>query len=357
MSFEEKIAALIQRLPKLLDHLETEEATKNALVMPFISALGYDIFDPLEVIPEFTADVGIKKGEKVDYAILNKGEVTLLFECKKAGCDLKEQEMSQLFRYFSVTKARIAILTNGINYRFYSDLEESNKMDGRPFLELDLEDPRPNALQEVKRLAKDDFDLDKILSTASELKYTSAIKKIFGELYDSPDEEFVKFFFARVNPGARFVGTAKETFEPLVKKALNQFISERISDRLRTALATEGEQTPVNQESEIEDTDQSQVETDIVTTEEELEAFRIVRAICAKVIDPERIFYRDKKNWMSVFLDDNNRKPVCKFYFNTKQKYLGTFDNNRNETKNPIEKVSNIYSFAEQITGAVSLYQ
>ncbi|WP_228015012.1 type I restriction endonuclease [Synechocystis salina] len=270
MSFEEKIAALIQRLPKLLDHLETEEATKTALVMPFISALGYDIFDPLEVIPEFTADVGIKKGEKVDYAILNNGEITLLFECKKAGSDLKQQEMSQLFRYFSVTKARIAILTNGTKYRFYSDLEESNKMDNRPFLELDLEDPRSNILQEVKRLAKEDFDLDKILSTASELKYTSAIKKTFGELYESPDEEFVKFFFARVNPGARFVGTAKETFEPLVKKALSQFISERISDRLRTALATEGEQIPIHQDSETSETAQTQSESDIVTTEEEL---------------------------------------------------------------------------------------
>jgi hypothetical protein len=357
MSFDEKMAALIQRLPKLLDHLETEEATKNALVMPFISALGYDVFNPLEVVPEFTADVGIKKGEKVDYAILNNGEVTLLFECKKSGCDLKQAEMSQLFRYFSVTKARIAILTNGVCYQFYSDLEESNKMDDRPFLELDLEDPRPNVLQEVKRLAKDDFNLDQILSTASELKYTSAIKKIFGELYESPDEEFVKFFFSRVNPGARFVGSVKEIFEPLVKKALSQFISERINDRLRTALQTEGTETPTYHESEPQETIQVELESDIVTTEEELDAFRIVRVIAAKIIDTERVVYRDKKNWMSIFLDDNNRRPICKFYFNTKQKYIGTFDKDKNETKNSIEKVSDIYSFTDQIIEAIQVHE
>ncbi len=357
MSFDEKIAALIQRLPKLLDHLETEEATKNALVMPFISALGYDIFNPLEVVPEFTADVGIKKGEKVDYAILNGGDVTLLFECKKAGCNLKQEEMSQLYRYFSVTKARIAILTNGTCYRFYSDLEQSNKMDDRPFLELDLEDPRPNALQEVKRLAKDDFNLDQILSTASELKYTSAIKKTFGELYESPDEEFVKFFFVRVNPGARFVGTVKETFEPLVKKALNQFISEKINDRLRTALATEGNEIAIHQETESQEITQAELEGDIVTTEEELEALQDCPGDAAKIIDTERVFYRDKKNWMSIFLDDNNRKPICKFYFNTKQKYLGTFDKDKNETKNPIDKVSDIYLFTDQIIEAIKVYE
>ena len=131
MSFDEKIAVLIQRIPKLIDHLKTEEATKNALIMPFISALGYDIFNPQEVVPEYIADIGTKKGEKVDYAIMRDGEIIILIECKKVGIDLTQTEMSQLFRYFTVTKARIAILTNGIQYNFFSDLEEANKnMDG-----------------------------------------------------------------------------------------------------------------------------------------------------------------------------------------------------------------------------------
>ena len=115
MSFEGKINALAEKVPTLIDHLETEEATKNALVMPFINALGYDIFNPKEVVPEFIADVGTKKGEKVDYAIMKDGEVIILIECKAAKSDLCDANISQLYRYFAVTKSRIAILTNGIN--------------------------------------------------------------------------------------------------------------------------------------------------------------------------------------------------------------------------------------------------
>jgi predicted type IV restriction endonuclease len=97
--------------------------------MPFISALGYDVFDPVEVIPEFTADVGIKKGEKVDYAIKQDGKIIMLFECKCCNGSLDDCHASQLYRYFSVTEARIAVLTDGIIYRFYTDIEQPNKMD------------------------------------------------------------------------------------------------------------------------------------------------------------------------------------------------------------------------------------
>ena len=140
MTFNDQIKALSQRVPNLKDHLKTEEATKNALVMPFIKALGYDVFNPQEVIPEFTADVGTKKGEKVDYAIMQDREITMLIECKKAKTDLSLADISQLYRYFTVTKARIAVLTNGVQYRFYTDLDAPNRMDSRPFLELDDQD-------------------------------------------------------------------------------------------------------------------------------------------------------------------------------------------------------------------------
>jgi predicted type IV restriction endonuclease len=129
MDFIEKIQLLAQKIAKEKDHIQTEEATKNAFVLPFINSLGYDIFSPLEVIPEYTADVGIKKGEKVDYAVLKDGRPIMLFECKTCGCDLNNVHMSQLYRYFSVTDARIGVLTNGIVYRFFSDLEKPNQMD------------------------------------------------------------------------------------------------------------------------------------------------------------------------------------------------------------------------------------
>ncbi len=236
MSFDEKIVALTQRLPKLTDHLQTEEATKNALVMPFISALGYDVFNPKEVVPEFTADIGTKKGEKIDYAIMKDDDAIILVECKKACADLCNENMSQLYRYFSVTKARIAILTNGIKYWFYSDLEAPNKMDDKPFLELDLGNLKENALAEVKKMAKEDFDLDLMLSSASDLKYTSEIKKILTTQFESPEEEFVRFLFFSNSAGHRFTSSMKEQFVPIVTKAFHQFLSDKVSDRLRSAL-------------------------------------------------------------------------------------------------------------------------
>lgn len=355
MSFDEKMAALIQRLPKMTDHLQTEEATKNALVMPFIAALGYDVFNPKEVVPEFTADLGTKKGEKVDYAIMKDGETCILVECKKANGDLSQQNMSQLFRYFTVTTARIAILTNGIQYRFFSDLEESNKMDKKPFLELDLSNPKPNALAEVKKMAKDDFDLDRMLSTASELKYTSEIKKVLIAQSEVPDEDFVRYFFQRVMPGSRFTGTYKELFSPLVSKAFHQFFSDKVSDRLRSALENEKETKTTTPETTPE-VGQEPARDGIVTTEEELEGWNIVRAICAKSVAPSRVVHRDTKSYMGILLDDNNRKPICRLWFNSKQKYLGVFDEKKEETRIPIESVVDIYQHADKILELLVTY-
>lgn len=152
MDFIDQLKALAAKVPALCDVLKTEEATKNALVMPFIQILGYDIFDPTEVVPEFVADVGIKKGEKVDYAIKKEGQIIMLFECKHCGGDLSIKHASQLFRYFSTTEAKIGVLTNGVIYRFFTDLEAPNKMDEKPFLEVDMLDLNETVVGELKKL-------------------------------------------------------------------------------------------------------------------------------------------------------------------------------------------------------------
>jgi len=355
MSFDEKIAGLRERLPEAVEHIETEEATKNALIMPFISALGYDVFNPKEVIPEFTADVGTKKGEKVDYAIVQDGAVSILIECKKAGTNLSQETISQLHRYFHVTKARIAILTDGVKYQFFSDLEKPNVMDSSPFLELDLSQRnlKRQVLKEVKKLAKEDFNLNEVLENANVLKYTSAIKKIFAAQYESPDEEFVRFFFSKVCPGSKFMASAKEQFSDFVATAFQQFVNEKISERLETAADIQNEVKELPQDTaqpEPESTD------GIVTTEEELEAYRIVLAITRKSVPSNRIVHRDTKSYMGILLDDNNRKPICRLHFNTRQKYLGLFDDDKKESRQPISDLSEIYDFSEQLNSTVERY-
>ncbi len=352
MSFSDRLASLAQRAPSLIGHLETEEATKNALVMPFIAALGYDVFNPQEVVPELTADVGVKKGDKVDYAIKQDGEVIILIECKTAGANLSEANMSQLFRYFTVTNARIAVLTNGIHYRFYSDLEEPNKMDGRPFLELDLLDLREHHVNEVKRLAKGSFDLNRMLSAASELKYLRELHRVLAEQFENPDPELVRFLYLQVNPEGRFIASVREQFSELVPKAFQQFISERVSGRLRTALAQEDVVTGRKQDDSASEENAEESEprdSGVETTADEVEAYHIVKAIVREVVAPERIVHRDTKSYMGILLDDNNRKPICRLHFNTSQYYLGTFDAGKNETRHTIDSLNDIYQHADQL--------
>lgn len=156
MDFEDALEDIASRIGDYGNTLDTEEATKNAIIMPFMSkVLGYDVFDPTQVTPEFTTDVGTKKGEKIDYAIRRNGEVQVLIECKRIDEPLSLNNASQLFRYFHVSSARIGVLTNGKTWEFFTDLDEPNKMDEKPFLLLDLTNIDPYILPELKKLTRE----------------------------------------------------------------------------------------------------------------------------------------------------------------------------------------------------------
>ena len=357
MDLIDRLKELSVRVSKLLGHLETEEATKTALVMPFINVLGYNVFNPTEVVPEFTADVGTKKGEKVDYAVLSDGKPIILFECKSAGTDLEKEHASQLYRYFSVTAARLGVLTNGVIYKFFSDLEEPNKMDSRPFLEFDLLDVNERVVEELKKFAKESFDIENILSTASDLKYTKGIKRVLGEQWINPSEDFVRLLATRVYSG-RMTQTVKDQFTQIAKRAFQEFVNDRINERLKSALeGSAAEDTPKDGGEEAEAEVSEEAKSRIVTTEEEIEGFYIVKAIVSEVIDAKRVFMRDTIRYCGILLDDTNRKPICRLWFNSlEDKQLGVFDGDKQETKHPIKNVNDLYKFAEQLKERVLFY-
>lgn len=358
MDFADKIAALARRTDNVA-HLQTEEATKMALVVPFIAALGYDVYDPLEVVPEFTADVGIKKGEKVDYAIFKDGEPIMLFECKKVGVDLERVSASQLYRYFSVCDARVGVVTDGVIYRFFSDIEADNKMDERPFLEIDIRKVDDFAVTQLKRFARSAFDLDDLLGAAQQLKYSRAMRTFLDQEFQSPGDDLVRLVASQVYDG-RFSKGVLDTFRPIVKSALAALVHDRIERRLQAALATEEPGAASATDTPADDALPEgvvAVDGEIETTEEEVEGYHIVRAILAEHIDPERVVMRDTKSYCSVLFDDNNRKPICRLRFNAATKrYLGTFDAEKNETKHEIEGVQSIYLFREQLVEVVRHY-
>ncbi len=353
MDFKDEIRQFGERVEKLKAQIQTEEATKNALIMPFIKALGYDVFNPLEVVPEYIADIGIKKGEKVDYAIMKDDQPAILVECKHWGENL-DPHNSQLFRYFHTTKAKFGLLSNGIIYRFYTDLIEANKMDEKPFFEFNVTDIKDNQIEELKKFHKSYFDVGNIQNTASELKFMSELKALIHVEFQSPSDGFVKYFGKQIYQGML---TAKlmEQFTDLTKRSLQQYIKDLITERLKSALQKESVNEPV-----VGTTDEPAagvtIESKVDTTQEEIEAYLIVKTILRQKIQPERIIYRDGQTYFSVLLDDNNRKPICRLYLNGTKRYIGTFDEQKKETRSELLTVDDIFLYKEVLEKAVENY-
>jgi predicted type IV restriction endonuclease len=352
MELSDQLAGIAARAQKTLAHIQTEEATKNALILPFINALGYNVFDPTEVVPEYTCDVGTKKGEKVDYAIFREGKPIMLFECKHVGGDLAINHAGQLLRYFHVTEARIGVLTNGVKYRFYTDLEKPNVMDERPFLEFDLFDLDPAVVAELTKLTKGAFNLDQMLAAAHDMKYLRALKGYLNGEFSSPSEEFVTYLAKHVYDG-KFTAKLRETFATLVQRALQQFVSERVAARLKSAIVAEtGPVEPVPQAEPEAAFDQGKV---IDTTQEEVEGYQIVRAILREVVPVQRVVMRDVQTYCGVLLDDNNRKPIVRLHLNGGKKYLTVFDKEGGERVD-ISGLDDLFNVADRLRAAALQY-
>lgn len=314
-----QIRALEDRVKSAISENLNEANTKTSLILPFLQAMGYDVFDHNEVAQEYTSEWGTKKGEKVDIALLRDGQPVVLIECKPLGDPLDTGKCSQLFRYFSTQPARIGILTNGQRYLFFSDLEKQNVMDGKPFMEIDLLNFNERVLPELQKLTKDTWDLDGALSSAETLKFTRAVKLLVAQDFEEPTDDIVRHYAASCYEG-KLVTRVIEMFRPIVKRAFAEHVSDQITKRLESVrIAAEVPQlqakvqTGVEGESAIPEAECS-TEDSIVTCNTEEWAHIIVRTLLRGVIDPSRVVMRDQKSYCSVILDNNNRKPICRFF-------------------------------------------
>lgn len=357
MELLNKLTMLASKIKQQGASIQTEEATKNAFIMPFLSqVLGYDVFDPQEVVPEFVCDIGTKKGEKIDYAIFRDSAIQIVVECKKFGEPLSIQHASQLFRYFHVTNARIALLTNGAQYLFFTDLDAPNKMDEKPFLVLDLLNIDESTAPELSKLSKAQFDLSAVISTAGELKYVGQLKRQLTAEFNQPSEDFVRFLASRVYDG-KITANVREQFQSLVQKAIAQFLSDQVNDRLKLAMAPASVTQQTDHQSVASSVDNDPVETskDLVdTTDIEFEGFYLIKSIGRKLVDPKRISFRDNQSYLAVLLDDNNRKTICRLHLNRAKKYVGIMDEQKNETRHEIAVLDDIYQFADQIKATLA---
>lgn len=349
----EKIKNFAARIETMRENISTEEATKTSLIMPFFSLLGYDVFNPLEFIPEYTADVGIKKGEKVDYAIMANGDPVILIEAKSVSEKLEKHD-SQLFRYFGTTRAKFAILTNGIVYKFYTDLDEPNRMDGTPFLTVDLSELKDSDLNELKKFEKSVFDISNILNTASDLKYCGLIKAFLKDEFLSPSDDFTKLVLSSGIYEGRLMQNIVDKFKPIVKKSISQYVNELVNDKIKNALNLQ-DTTPSPEGEIIEEPIVEDDRDGIETTEDELQAYYIIRSILGSCIPLERITYKDTISYFSVLIDNKVTRWICRIFFKENVKYA-IIPNEQGNVRYPLDTIDDLYKLAEALkTRAISL--
>jgi hypothetical protein len=273
-------------------------------------------------------------------------------ECKKYGTDLSRITATQLYRYFSVTETRFAVLTNGVHYFFYTDIDQPNMMDAKPFLEFDLLSFKNQEADELNKFTKTAFDINNILSTATDLKYTKEIQRVLNEQLHTPTEEFVRLLAGKVYNG-RMTQAVKEKFAVLTKRAFQQLVNDKINDRLKVAMT---DTAPNHEEPTEALAATEEPEEKIITTPEEWEAFYIVRAILREVVEPKKVAIRDAQSYCAVLYDDNNRKPICRFYFNSKNKSVGVFDAQKVETRTPISDLTDLYKLVDSLKAVATFH-
>ena len=345
MTFKDDVADLAKRAISAQAIAQTEEATKNAIVMPFLRVLGFDVFDPTQVIPEYVADVGLKKGEKIDYAVKIGDRIEYLVEAKAVSVSLRDAQYSQLFRYFHTCDANIGILTNGLQIWFFSDLDAPNKMDANPFFKFDLLSYDDNDLRELEKFHKANFSIENIKAAASTLKYLRGAMAFIERQWANPDEEFVRMMAREFYEG-QLRTPVVETLKPIVKRAFDDLFRQRALKRIDTAFDGEakGEALPTVDDKLIE------------TTEEEKQAFMIVRAIAAEVAPVSRIAIRDAQSYCAILFDDNRLKPIMRLHFNGKSKFVVVFDAEREGIRHDVAGVEDIFGLRAQIRSVVESY-
>lgn len=335
MDFSNQLKDFSERVSKLKCSINTEEATKTSIVLPFFHLLGYDVFNPLEFVPEYTADTGTKKGEKVDYAIMKNNEPAIIVEVKPTNAELNAKHLNQLFRYFTVTKARFGILTNGIVYKFFSDLEEVNKMDLMPFLEIDLLNLKPNSVTELSKFQKDSFNIKGILNSASELKYTSLLKNAIAEQFNEPSEQFVRALIKNIYTGVK-TQTVIDKFKELTRAAIDDYISDLLNDKIKNFISPDTA-------ADI----QHSSEKEVSFLPEETETLEFVK----NILEIDDVSYKKVSRYAYMYISDSQYKWICRISVRQENKLftLHKFEDTDYETEYFFDEIQQLEQIKDLI--------
>lgn len=337
---------LLDDLRKLADQVRKrqgftrgEEATKNALILPFLGVLGYDVFDPTEVQPEYTADFARKRSggtsEKVDYALHLAGAPAMFIECKAVD-EEPHTHGGQLARYFNATPSvKAAVVTNGIRYLFFTDLDEQNIMDGNPFFVFDILGFSERDAETLEAFTKPRFDSALVRNRAEDIIYTDKVTNYVNDLLRNPSESFVRFLLGELNiTTGKLTAKRLEKFVPIVRKAIQSTLLDMATRSIKqetnepltppepVPFATIGGPLP----DATTPNGPPEPARGIVTTQEELDAFERIQRICTDsalaakypVAHRDAVNYfgvnigKPKKWFLRLFLDPKRKSIVSK---------------------------------------------
>lgn len=354
MSFEDEIKNFCTNSIEKKKEIHSEETTKIALIYPFLKVMGYDIENPSEVKAEYVADVGTRKQEKVDIAVLIEKQVQIIIECKAVNVDLEQKHLDQLIRYYGVTEATIAILTNGLIYKFYTDTKTRGKLDETPFLEINIENITKTQIEILKIFTKNNFNINKINDNIDQLKYKYDLKEVLLTELEYPSDDLTRVIAKKVYDKTLTQKKLK-IFRKIIKQILKQILQEKLDQAFQNAIEDE-----IDDESILQDNNNQ-----VITTKEELEGYFIVQAIGSEIISPEKINIRDRKSYCTIIYDDNQNYPIIRLHFNNIDKLtIGLFNSKKKgksgrklEEKYNIKEINEIYKYKEQILSTIRYYK
>ena len=337
--------------------------------MPLIASLGYDVFNPFEVVPEMDCDLIRKKGEKIDYAIMKDENPILLIECKHCKQDLNLHD-TQLQKYFVASKSRFGVLTNGIEYRFYTDLEKVNIMDERPFLVVNMLDLSDADIEQLKKFHKSYYNEDNVIRTENKLINNTEKIEILNIKQQYNKYDIVRFFAKQIYTTGQITQKVVEVFTPLVKKSKYIVINDIIAERLNTAMKNDEQfEDTTNLSSNLANPPKENAESKlpegivymdkeagIVTTQEEMDDYNIVRCILRRNVDASRITYKDYKSYFVISLDNSQWYWICRISIGTRKKQIGIpVDNYKSCDWIQIDSIDDIFKYADRLEESLKI--
>ena len=321
-NFIERIKRHAEHIGKNGELCTTEETTKQALILPLLDALGFSPFDPSRVKAEYGAGFpGAKATERVDYALFCNGSPVMFIEAKAYKEELPNHD-AQLSRYFNgAPEVTVAAITNGRKWRFFTDLEQKNVMDSKPFLTVDFEALDESQISRLYRFRHDEFQPDALRSLAEESIYLNNFTEIISRSLRDPDTKFVRY----VAQQAEIQGNLTEKFLTSIIPIVRQAVGRAVSNMVVTGLSAQPTPKVENERNEAAPTDDPYADQigpenpRIVTTYAERRLFEVTRLILGET---EEIESKDTESYFSVLYQGKVSRWIVRYWADKKAPFI-----------------------------------